>query len=170
MKQDRETEIKRAAALWNAGEPLEAGRIIFEGLPKEAQPAWAARILRLVLGRSCTQEKQLDRLLSIVDQPKEWGKAHDAFDSLRDLTLKLDRQRRRKPGDEQEVVNLHEGVVALAELVAKVTYNATDPDDEFDEDSGWWIASSLRAFVDWWKDEDFSEAAWSALSSEPPAV
>jgi hypothetical protein len=30
--------------------------------------------------------------------------------------------------------------LVLAELVAKVTYNETNPDDEFDEDSGWWVA------------------------------
>jgi hypothetical protein len=51
----------------------------------------------------------------------------------------------------------------LAELVAKVTYNATDPPDRFDEDSGWWIAACLRDLVDRLGDEEFSEAAWSAL-------
>jgi hypothetical protein len=56
-------------------------------------------------------------------------------------------------------------LLSLAELVAKVTYNAADPPDKFDEDSGWWIASCLRGFVDWWKDDEFSKAAWSALCS-----
>jgi hypothetical protein len=32
-------------------------------------------------------------------------------------------------------------LLLLAEMVAKVTYNATDPPDEFDENSGWWIAA-----------------------------
>jgi len=57
-------------------------------------------------------------------------------------------------------------LLSLAELVAKVTYNAVDPPDEFDEDSGWWIAASLRAFVERWNDTNFSEAAWSALCCE----
>jgi hypothetical protein len=55
-------------------------------------------------------------------------------------------------------------LLSLAELVAKVTYNAAEPPDPFDEDSGWWIAASIRGFVDHrWKDQEFSEAAWSAL-------
>ena len=45
----------------------------------------------------------------------------------------------------------------------KVTYNATNPNDEFDEDSGWWIVACLRGFVDArWKDEEFATAAWTA--------
>ena len=56
---------------------------------------------------------------------------------------------------------------ALAELVAKVTYNAAEPPDEFDQDSGWWIASELRYFVDLWNDKSFSESAWLALTNAP---
>ena len=59
-------------------------------------------------------------------------------------------------------------LLSLAELVAKVTYNAVDPPDEFDEDSGWWIAASLRGFVDLWMDDEFSKVAWSALCCEEP--
>jgi hypothetical protein len=168
MKQDRASELKQAEELWNNNQAYEAGRIIFEGLPKEVRPAWAVGILRLVLERTGEKYKQIDRMLRIADRREEWSKAYEAFDSLRDLTLKLDRRRLREPGEERKVANTEEAVVALAELVAKVTYNATDPDDEFDEDSGWWIAFSLRAFVDSWKDKDFAQAAWAALINVPP--
>ena len=57
-------------------------------------------------------------------------------------------------------------LLALAELVAKVTYNATDPQDEFDEDSGWWIAPCLKGFLDSLNDNEFSNVAWSALCWE----
>ncbi|HKX29150.1 MAG TPA: hypothetical protein VJ302_15755 [Blastocatellia bacterium] len=167
MEQDRETEIKRAAELWNAEQPFEAGRIIFEGLPKEVQPIWAARILRLVLERSGVKLKQIDRLLEIADQPTKWRKAHQAFSSIRGQTLKLDDQRRHGSTDKQEILG---AVLVLAELVAKVTYNATSPDDEFDEDSGWGIATILRGFVDRWNDDDFPRAAWTELSNESPAA
>ncbi len=54
----------------------------------------------------------------------------------------------------------------LAELVAKVTYNSTNPPDEFDEDSGWWIAPCLKDILDAVNDENFSLTVWSALSLE----
>ena len=57
-------------------------------------------------------------------------------------------------------------VLCLAELVSKVAYNATNPPDEFDEDSGWWIVVCLREFIDnFWHDEEFAKAAWSTVSS-----
>jgi hypothetical protein len=164
MQEDRDLELKRAAELWNGGQALEAGKIIFDSLPIHAQPGWAAGILRLVLQQSGVQLKQIDRVLRIADRPEEWKKAHDAFSWVREQTLKLDKEREHGSTDEQKILG---GVLSLAELVAKVTYNATEPDDGFDEDSGWRIASNLRAAVNWWKDEDFTQAAWSALASEP---
>jgi len=57
-------------------------------------------------------------------------------------------------------------VVYLAELAAKVTYNATDPIDEFDEDSGWWVPYCVGHILDLLQDEGFSESMWSALCNE----
>jgi len=54
--------------------------------------------------------------------------------------------------------------VALAELVAKVTYNATSPDDDFDEDSGWWIGRLLKDVLEAAGDADFATTAWSLLA------
>jgi hypothetical protein len=56
-------------------------------------------------------------------------------------------------------------ILSLAELVAKVTYNAVNPPDEFDEDSGWCLAPFLKGFADhYWPDDEFRRAAWSALT------
>jgi hypothetical protein len=101
-------------------------------------------------------------VLYIADHTKEWRNAHDAFSTVRKSTLKLDRIRERGLTKEQELLGW---LLALAELVAKVTYNATDPLDEFDEDSGWWIAPCLKGFLDSLNDDEFSNAAWSALCS-----
>jgi hypothetical protein len=38
-------------------------------------------------------------------------------------------------------------LLLLAEIAAKVMYNATQPDDPFDEDSGWWLAPCLRELL-----------------------
>ena len=82
---------------------------------------------------------------------------------MRKSTLELDRIRERGLTKDQELLGW---LLALAELVAKVTYSATDPPDEFDEDSGWWIAPCLKGFLDSLNDSEFSNAAWAALCSE----
>lgn len=140
---------------------MEAGRLIFEKLPTRVRPSWAARILRLVLERSGVQFSPIEHVLHLADNAAEWGDAHRAFSTLRDSMLELDElDRTQGLADDQKLLRW---LLSLAELVAKVIYNATDPPDEFDEDSGWWIAACLRGFVDFWNDEKFSKTAWSAL-------
>jgi hypothetical protein len=135
--------------------------MIFENLPPDLRPKWAADILRLVLERSGVERAHFDQILEITDHQTQWGNGHREFSTLRDSVLELlELLRMRGLSKEQKILY---GVLSLAELVAKVTYNATDPPDPFDEDSGWWIAVSLKGFVDLWKDDEFSKAAWSSL-------
>jgi hypothetical protein len=150
--------LERASGHWNGGQPLEAGRLIFDNLPKMARPEWASRILRLVLGKSRIQIPEIDYVLEIADHTTEWRNAHGAFSALRRSTLHLERLQTRS--HDQDLILYH---LYLAENVAKVIYNAVDPPDEFDEDSGWWVVVCLRSLVDCWSDEKFSEAAWFAL-------
>ena len=97
----------------------------------------------------------------MANNPHDWSKARDLFSALRDATLELDQVRLRTP--RQTTLLRH---LLLAELVAKVTYNATNPPDEFDEDSGWYIAQSMRDILDSLNDEEFSTVAWSSLSGD----
>jgi len=157
LNQDFE-HLERAGEYWRGGQPLEAGRLIFENLPAQVRPRWASKILRLAVGRSGSSVPPIDHLLEIADRPTEWGNAHRVFSLLRKSTLDLERLQNRTPEQEIVIHNLY-----LAENVAKVIYNSTDPPDEFDEDSGWWVVACLRGIVDWWNDEEFSEEAWSAL-------
>jgi hypothetical protein len=69
---------------------------------------------------------EMGEVLAIAADPARWTDGHRAFSVLR--------RRAEYPGSREEYI------VAIGELVAKVTYNATNPPDEFDEDSGWWIA------------------------------
>jgi hypothetical protein len=71
-------------------------------------------------------------------------------------------ERKRKLSREKTLLLYH---LSLAELVAKVTYNASEPRDPFDEDSGWWIVVSLKGLVDLWNDEEFSRRAWMVVSA-----
>jgi hypothetical protein len=165
MPNQESEHLKRAAEYWNSGQPLQAGKLIFENLPNEARPKWASRILRIILERSGIQSSLFDPILHTADHQPMWGNGHRVFSTLRASTLKLDDMKRTKGATEAQ--KLFGYILSLAELVAKVTYNATNPPDEFDEDSGWWIAACLRCVVDHrWKDEHFAKAAWSALCSQ----
>lgn len=190
----RKALVAEALAHWQGREPLEAGRLLFEDLPNGARPAWAAQVLRLVLERSglcreathrasptqwlrivAPQREQfphakVEHVLMLAASPKDWHRAHDAFSAVRSHVLKLDQlERSNRLSSEQD---LHLSVLSLAELVAKVTYNASDPLGPFDEDSGWCIVASLRAFIDhgWPNDVVFAEAAWSTLISAAPSA
>jgi hypothetical protein len=161
-----DNHLERATEYWNGGQALEAGRLLHDNLPVEARPPWAVRILKLVLDKSGADRSHFGRILHTADHPRQWANGHRCFDLIREETLKCDELRKMgRPTNDQE---MFASLLSLAELVAKVTYNAVDPPDEFDEDSGWYIAASLRGFVDRWKDDDFSKAAWSALCCEEP--
>jgi hypothetical protein len=45
------TLLKKARDEWDAGRPLEAGRLIYEDLSPEERPGWAAAALELVRPR-----------------------------------------------------------------------------------------------------------------------
>jgi hypothetical protein len=154
--------MERAKECWQSNQPLEAGRLIYENLPVEDRPLWAARILRLALEKSGADRSHFERILDTVDHPRQWGNGHRCFDILRQATLELDNLRRRRALTEDEEILAH--LIFLAELVAKVTYNAVDPSDPFDENSGWRIAAALQWFTGIWNDEVFAKAAWLALS------
>lgn len=165
MLQEKEYQLLQAAEYWSKGEALEAGKLIYENLPPESRVRWAVRILELVLKRSGIESSPFKQVLAAPDHEDMWKNGHQIFSTLRNVTLKLDNL--RKSGRLSEDEKLFASILSLAELVAKVIYNATNPPDEFDEDSGWWIAACLRGFVDHqWSDERFAKAAWSALCSQ----
>jgi hypothetical protein len=161
MSHQENSHLERAAEYWNGGQPFEAGKVIFEKMPNEFRPRWASGILRLLLARSGIQSSLFEQVLRTADQQRLWGNGHRAFSNLRKATLELlELQKRQRLTKEQELLA---ALLSLAEQVAKVTYNAARPHDEFDEDSGWWLAAGLKGFVDLWHYEEFSKAAWSAL-------
>jgi hypothetical protein len=164
MTQSDDDYLKQAAECWAEGQPLVAGKLIYENLPPKSRPRWASRILKVVLDRSGIQSSLFDQVLVVADHEDLWKSGHQVFSTLRHATLRLDELERGAGLSEDE--ERLSSVLSLAELVAKVIYNATNPPDEFDEDSGWWIAACLRGFVDHdWSDEQFTAIAWSALRS-----
>ncbi len=75
--------------------------------------------------------------------------------------MKLDKLITRSP---EQTLLLQQ--VGLAELVAKVIYNATNPPDEFDGDSGWWVAVCLKSILDLLNDDEFSRLMWLNLCND----
>ena len=129
---------------WQKGQSLAVGRLIFESVPAEVRPKWAAGILKASLARSGISSHPIfDKVLDSADVEGDWGKAHDAFSKIRERTLQLE-----SLSEQSEEGNLLLRNLYLAENVAKVIYNAANPPDAFDEDSGWWIAVCLKSILD----------------------
>ena len=145
---------------WVQRQPLIAGRLIFENLRVDVRPKWACNILQMIVHRTGIKLSAIDNVLQIASDPNQWNKAHDAFTTVRLQTLKYQRKWFRFKRD--KFIQSH---LALAELVAKVTYNSTNTTTPFDANSGWYIPSRLKRILDEVKDSEFSHAMWAALVS-----
>lgn len=165
MRDGNKSYIVAASQLWKEGRSLEAGRLLFENLAPDRRPGWAGRILASLTQRAGTNSSPIGRIIKIAENPREWHTAHDAFSEARHSTLELDAKLRTE-GNLTSKERLLQALLALAELVAKVTYNATNPYDEFDEDSGWWIAGCTRDLLDRLKDDGFSTYVWSLMCDQ----
>jgi len=146
--------LTQAYDMWNAGQYLEAGRALCDGMPERGRPGWAAAVLSSVRAH-VRATPEIDTLLAIARDENWWSEGHQAFRALRDLTLRV---QGRDP--------IYEGVLLLAENVAKVTYNATHPRDHFDADAGWWVAPTFDYVVRRLNDPLLTERAWAILSGE----
>lgn len=179
-------ELSALRARWR-GDPgaqkdgLEVGRALFVRVPTRSQPGWAAGVLRVLASAVPARSTAIRAVLAVAEDPSQWSRGHQVFDRVRGEVLILD----RRPG--HVVVGLllpawarrlglsrwfggepglHEWhmLLLLAELVCKVTYNATTPPDEFDEDSGDWIALLAKQLVDALGDPALEARVWEALT------
>lgn len=78
-------------------------------------------------------EPYLREALTIGSDRAKWPAAHDVFDRVREHLLVT--QRAKALGSEDATYHL----IFLTENVMRVVYNATQPIDPFDEDSGAWV-------------------------------
>ena len=158
MPYDADTAVAKATAHWQAGRYLEAGELLFETLPLEVRPKWAARVLRAAVDKSGIEFAPIENVLRIANHPEQWGEAHNAFTVLRESTFELGKNKFRTKEQELFLCLLY-----LAENVAKVIYNTSGLPWAFDEDSGWWVAQALRDVLDEVGDPEFSQSAWLLL-------
>jgi hypothetical protein len=147
--------VSMALDLWNADQATKAGWLIYMQIPDAVRPFWAARILDLCCRRTkCPIAVHLVSMIATRRFLWRWG--HVAFDEVRCLTLRYESG---KSKDE-----LYGGLLYLAENVAKVTYNATNPPDPFDAEAGAWVVSCLRSIVNKVNDPEFETMAWQLAS------
>jgi hypothetical protein len=107
---------------------IEVGRELFEAIPNDVIPGWAGLVLSRFDKYVLNVPSQIKALYEIIDDQNRWKEAHEQFTEIRKFLLANEKF--------SPAHYLH-----LAELVAKVTYNATGLPAPFDSDSGWYIAS-----------------------------
>jgi len=104
---------------------IQEGRKVFDNVPHGVQPCWGG----LLLDR-CMQVLDamplIEKLQHIIDNPQQWSQAHSLFIEIRQFGLEHPEY---QPAP----------FLPLAEKIAKITYNATNPDAPFDTNSGWFI-------------------------------
>lgn len=88
-------------------------------------------------------------LHAIIDNESRWKEAHNQFTEIRILKL----ENKYQP----------ETYLRLAELVAKVTYNASGQPAPFDNDSGYYIASVALETADYFADKRIEAEVMSAI-------
>jgi len=152
----KEKYIKEAKPYWEGGDPLKAGELLYEHIRQNHRPLWALEVLELCMHLT-KGIAEIDELCNIIRSPNRWAEAHEAFSSVRELTLKT---------EDSSSDPIYTGVLCLAENVAKVTYNASGEPAPFDYNSGYRIVSNLRYIVDQLDDKAFENKAWYVVSCE----
>lgn len=71
----------------------------------------------------------------------DWGRGHDAFDAVRQLTLAMELIEPRPRPDPSYLL------LFVAENAARMIYNASGTKYPFDDDSGAWLIRAFRQFA-----------------------
>jgi hypothetical protein len=122
--------LARVVTYWRPD--IAKGQRVFEAQPDPL--AWAVGVLEAVCQVTRVDLPQVQEAIAVARDPGRWHEGHDAFDRLR--------------VDSVGMAGIESDVMGFAELIAKLAYNATDPDDEFDDDTGWWVEPSALRIAD----------------------
>lgn len=129
---------------------IKTGKDIFENLPHDIRPFWAGNILSRFDSYITEIPTPVADLYSMIDDKNRWKEAHKKFSAIRVFSLE---NKNYKP----------ENYLRLAELVAKVTYNASVEPAPFDSDSGHYISSLALKTVEYFDNERLEEEVKSAI-------
>ena len=129
---------------------VEIGQQIFENLPNDIRPGWAGLILSRFDNYVKNIPVSIKELYPIIDTKDRWKEAHGQFSKIRRFLLD---NKNFQP----------EAYLLLAELVAKVAYNASGQSAPFDSDSGHYIASLALKATELFDDNRLEEEVTSAI-------
>jgi hypothetical protein len=135
-----------AERLWNQGDGFAAGKLVLAGFSDRQSAALAFAILRIA--RKFTRKMLLPlwNLLWIKNCRCLWWSAHSIFYEIRTHTLRLEKRREKGLLSENDLIHYH--YLLLAENIARTVYNASEPDDPFDEDSPIAMIACFSDFVE----------------------
>jgi hypothetical protein len=151
--------------LWKEREYVRVGHILFDAIPSELRPIWAVNLLKIMVKKTGLSTIEIENLITVASDPSTWNQAHAAFSAIRKQVRKLENARPVLQ-DKRLLLNLY----YFAEIVAKVTYNATDADDKFDEDSGWHLPSICYSIAQLLNDPSFLRGLLALLVRFPDAT
>lgn len=129
---------------------IKIGEQLFESLLNEVRPGWAGQVLSQFDPYLEHIPPPVKALFAIIDDRKRWKEAHGQFSAIRDWSLR-------------NTTYKHEAYIRLAELVAKVTYNASGEPAAFDHDSGHHIASMALTAAEYFNDKRLEEELAAAI-------
>jgi hypothetical protein len=152
--------VQKTLELWDAGNALEAGQIIFEHLPRESRPPWAATVLKIAY-EQFPPAAAIEAVIEFAEHPDRWGtgaegryhEAHQIVDEVNRFPYLLPEP-------------FSQTIYTLAKNVGKVVYNAQLYPAPFDHEAGWEIAETLKHIVRGINSDEFAERAWMALCNE----
>jgi hypothetical protein len=146
--------INAAKQFWDSGQALKAGEILYEHLRPQQRPLWAVEVLS-----HCCQlfppVPAVENVRTIALATERWPEAYNAFGVIRELGL-----------SSQSQPPLMQEFLSLAELVAKVTYNATGHSAPFDHNAGWKLVKALHGICELHNCSKFTVQSWHIVSCE----
>lgn len=145
---------------WTVDDIADTGRTIYEAVPVDQRPDWAASILLYVAGDLFLCH-ELARLVEIALDDKRWPEAHDAFSAVRQLTLENGRRGQRNSRQQM--------ILDIGETAAKVIYNASGSPAPFDYHAGWRMAPRVKRLADDVHSQQFTDDCWHLLVRSRPS-
>ncbi len=149
--------IERAKAYWDNNSPLKTGLIIFERIPLEFRPVWAADILAFVYPH-LTPMPEVTAALEFASQPDQWplsrsSEAHRIFVNIS-----------WQQGEFADFYSVEAQILELAKHMAGITYTARQYPAPFDHHRGWSIVEQLHNIT---KQIPLDEVkAWEIVANE----
>ena len=144
---------QRARSYLDTGRSLQAGKMVYEQLPKDFRPHWAGSILDLCRGRF-PHVREVDEVYFISCAAPHWERARQSVVAIRNLTCSDTAPFAGAPL-----------LFRLAEHTAQVIYNASGGAAPYDHNVGWKLVEDLHVICEFLGDAEFTvEAAKIALN------